>query len=113
VTEYERHELEKTLLNQVVREHLEGFLARSSRRYQPTPRVIEQELRAFLRCGVLANGFLRVDCTWRPPSARIRCASLAELRHRATLAAAQKLRTSGSVGGEDAYPSGESDTWRT
>ena len=62
MAEYERHEPEKALLHQVVREQLEGFLARSSLREQPTPRFIEQELRAFLRCGVLAHGFLRLHC---------------------------------------------------
>jgi hypothetical protein len=62
VAEYERHEPEKALLHQVVREQLEGFLVRSSLREQPTPRFIEQELRAFLRCGVLAHGFLRLHC---------------------------------------------------
>jgi hypothetical protein len=62
VAEYERHEPEKALLHQVVREQLEGFLVRSSLREQPTPRFIEQELRAFVRCGVLAHGFLRLHC---------------------------------------------------
>jgi hypothetical protein len=56
VAEYQRHEPEKTLLHKVVREQLEDFLARSSSREQPAPRFIEQELRAFLRCGVLAHG---------------------------------------------------------
>jgi len=49
VTEYERHEPEKTLLHRVVREQLEGFLSRSSLREHPTPRFVEQVLRAFLR----------------------------------------------------------------
>ena len=62
VTDYERHEPEKTLLHEVVREQLEGFLASSRHRDQAPPRFIEQELRAFLRCGVLAHGFLRVHC---------------------------------------------------
>jgi hypothetical protein len=62
VAEYQRHEPEKALLHQVVREQLEGFLASAAHREQPTPRFVEQELRAFLRCGVLAHGFLRVHC---------------------------------------------------
>jgi len=62
VPEYERHEPDKTLLHEVVREQLEGFLASSSTREQPAPRFIEQELRAFLRCGILAHGFLRLHC---------------------------------------------------
>jgi hypothetical protein len=62
LADYGRHEPKKTLLHEVVREHLESFLANSSCREQPTPRFIEQELRAFLRCGVLAHGFLRLHC---------------------------------------------------
>jgi hypothetical protein len=62
VAAYERHDPEKTLLHEVVREQLEGFLASASRRDQPVPRFIEQELRAFLRCGILAHGFLRLRC---------------------------------------------------
>jgi hypothetical protein len=62
VAEYERHEAEKTLIHRVIREQFEGFLASAARREQPTPRFVEQELRAFLRCGVLAHGFLRVHC---------------------------------------------------
>ncbi len=62
MTDYERHEPEKTLLHEVVREQLEGFLASSRDRDQVPPRFIEQELRAFLRCGVLAHGFLRLHC---------------------------------------------------
>jgi hypothetical protein len=62
VAEYARHDPEKTLLHEVVREQLEGFLASASHRDQPVPRFIEQQLRAFLRCGVLAHGFLRLHC---------------------------------------------------
>ena len=62
MAEYERHEPEKTLLHEVVREQLEGFLASSRYRDQAPPRFVEQELRAFLRCGVLAHGFLRLHC---------------------------------------------------
>jgi len=46
----------------VVSEHLETFLSRQRERERPVPRFVEQELRAFLDCGVLANGFLRVHC---------------------------------------------------
>ncbi len=62
MAEYERHEPEKTLLHQVVGEQLEGFLASSRNRDQAPPRFVEQELRSFLRCGVLAHGFLRLHC---------------------------------------------------
>ena len=62
MAEYERHQPEKTLLHQVVREQLEGFLASSRYGDQAPPRFVEQELRSFLRCGVLAHGFLRLHC---------------------------------------------------
>ncbi len=59
---YERRRPEETDLHAVVREQLESFLARAGERDRPLPRFIEQELRAYLGCGVLANGFLRLRC---------------------------------------------------
>jgi ribosomal protein S27E len=59
---YTRRTPEQTLLHRVVREQLETFLARAVARGQPPPRFIEQELRAYLRCGILAHGFLRLHC---------------------------------------------------
>ena len=53
---------EKTVLYGVVAAHLETFLARQRERDRVVPRFVEQELRAFLDCGVLARGFLRVHC---------------------------------------------------
>jgi Putative transposase/Transposase zinc-binding domain len=53
---------EDTLLHQIVREHLETFLARARRCDHPVPRFIERELRAYLECGILARGFLRLHC---------------------------------------------------
>jgi len=60
--QYERHEPEKTLLYEVVREQLEPFLARARRQDAPVARFVEREIRAYLECGVLAHGFLRVHC---------------------------------------------------
>ena len=37
---------------------LENFLAGQRRRDRVVPRFVERELRKFLECGVLANGFL-------------------------------------------------------
>jgi hypothetical protein len=59
---YERHEPEKTLLHRVVREDLEPFLQRSRSAGAPVARFVEREVRAYLECGVLAHGFLRVHC---------------------------------------------------
>jgi hypothetical protein len=53
---------EQTLLHRVVREQLEPFLARARAREHPAPHFVAQELRAFLRCGILAHGFLRLRC---------------------------------------------------
>jgi hypothetical protein len=59
---YERHRPEETALHTVVREQLETFLARAREGDRPAPHFLEQELRAFLRCGILAHGFLRLRC---------------------------------------------------
>jgi hypothetical protein len=59
---YTPHRPEQTLLHRTIREQLESFLAQSRERGHPAPRFVEQELRAFLRCGVLAQGFLRLHC---------------------------------------------------
>jgi Putative transposase/Transposase zinc-binding domain len=60
---YERHRPETTPLYVVVREHLETFLAHvREERGKDLPRYVEQELRRYLRCGILAHGFCRVVC---------------------------------------------------
>jgi len=48
-----------TVLHAVVRDHLEEFLALAARHGDGTgmPGFVEQELRRFLGCGVLAHGF--------------------------------------------------------
>jgi hypothetical protein len=53
---------EKTVLYAVVAGYLETFLARQREQDRVVPRFVEQELRAFLDCGVLARGFLRIHC---------------------------------------------------
>jgi hypothetical protein len=53
---------ERTVLYGVVAGYLETFLARQRQRDRVVPRFVEQELRAFLDCGILARGFLRVHC---------------------------------------------------
>lgn len=60
--EYRPRNPEDNPLYGVVSEHLETFLAMQRERDRPVPRFVERELRAFLECGVLANGFLRVHC---------------------------------------------------
>jgi hypothetical protein len=54
---------DKTILYAIVREHLETFLALASERYaRPLPAYVVAAFRAYLACGILANGFLRVVC---------------------------------------------------
>jgi hypothetical protein len=62
IGEYILRNPEKTVLYQVVAGHLETFLARQRERDRVVPRFVERELRAFLDCGVLARGFLKVHC---------------------------------------------------
>ena len=57
---YVRHEPERTVLYRSVAAELPGFFDRH--REQPIPHFAAQELRDFLRCGVLEHGFLRLRC---------------------------------------------------
>jgi hypothetical protein len=61
---YVRRQPEQTVLHQVVREHLETFLAEARRRGggEGLPRFVERELREFVTCGVMARGFARFRC---------------------------------------------------
>lgn len=62
VTDYARHAPEKTLLHEVIRAEIEPFLARARSQGAPVARFVEREIRAYLACGVLAHGFIRVHC---------------------------------------------------
>jgi hypothetical protein len=61
-TQYRPRRPEETLLHQTVRENLETFLARAQDGDHPVPHFVEREFRAYLECGVLAHGFLRLHC---------------------------------------------------
>jgi hypothetical protein len=53
----------ETVLYAVVRDHLETFLRFTRETYEkPLPRYVENELRAYLKCGVFAHGFVRARC---------------------------------------------------
>jgi transposase-like zinc-binding protein len=63
VRTYARREPETTVLHRVIREHLETFLQTvREERGKALPRYVEEELRRYVRCGILAHGFLRVVC---------------------------------------------------
>ena len=62
---YKRREPEKTLLHAVVRGRLETFLGAVRERSSTgrgLPSFVEQSLRRYLDCGILAHGFARVRC---------------------------------------------------
>jgi ribosomal protein S27E len=59
---YEIRSQEQTLLYSVVASELETFLAEQRSAEHGVPCFVEREFRAFLECGVLSRGFLRVHC---------------------------------------------------
>ena len=59
---YRRRTPEEEPLYQVLAEHLETFLERTRSSDRQLPSHVEKELRAYLECGILAHGFLRVRC---------------------------------------------------
>ena len=60
---YERRRPEGTILYQLVQEHVETFFAQVETESGPRlPDFVKDEFDAFLECGVLAHGFLRLRC---------------------------------------------------
>ena len=50
------------MLHQVVREHLESFLAELAQEGHYLPKHVEQEFRRYVPCGILSEGFARIAC---------------------------------------------------
>jgi ribosomal protein S27E len=59
---YVRHRPERTLLYQIVEEYLPEFRAHLVQKGIELPEFVEQEFDAYLACGRLEHGFLRVRC---------------------------------------------------
>src|SRR5690606_17776174 len=59
---YRRHRPETTLLYQLVAEHYPKFRDRRVAEGRALPRYVEDEFEAYLKCGLLEHGFLRVKC---------------------------------------------------
>jgi Transposase zinc-binding domain/Putative transposase len=60
---YERQRPEETTLYRLVQEHLETFLAQVELEAgSGLPDFVREEFDAFLECGILAHGFLRLRC---------------------------------------------------
>ena len=61
---YERRCPEETILYRLVQEHLESFLAQvEAEGGSGLPEFVKAEFDAFLACGILAHGFLRLRCS--------------------------------------------------
>ena len=61
-TTYARRQPEKSVLHEVLGEHLESFLEELACEGRYLPRYVVEELRRFLPCGLLSEGFARVQC---------------------------------------------------
>jgi ribosomal protein S27E len=59
---YRRRNPEAEPLYQILAEHLETFLQQARSSDHRLPLHVEQEMRAYLECGVLPYGFMRVRC---------------------------------------------------
>ena len=60
---YSRRRPELTTLYQVLQEHLSTFIADREAEGRPLPEYVLEEFEAFLKCGILAHGFLRLKCS--------------------------------------------------
>ena len=60
---YERHRPEQTTLYRLVQQHAATFFAQAEDAAgADLPQFVKDEFDAFLECGILANGFLRLHC---------------------------------------------------
>ncbi len=61
-TAYERHQPEQTLLYQLVEAHYPALVDQLAQQGKSLPDHVHQEFEAYLKCGRLEHGFLRVRC---------------------------------------------------
>lgn len=61
-TAYERHQPEQTLLYQLVEAHYPALVSQLSQQGKSLPDHVHREFEAYLKCGRLEYGFLRVRC---------------------------------------------------
>jgi len=60
---YYRRQPEKTTLYQAVAEHLPAFLAAADEASLPVPKFVRREFEAFLDCGIVEKGAIRLRCS--------------------------------------------------
>ena len=61
-TTYERHQPEQTLLYQLVEAHYPALVDQLAQQGKSLPDHVHREFEAYLKCGRLEHGFLRVRC---------------------------------------------------
>lgn len=61
-TKYRRREPENTALYKAVQENYKSFLRLTEEKGKFLPKYVEKEFEDFLKCGILAHGFLRLQC---------------------------------------------------
>ena len=60
---YDRHRSEQTTLHRLVQQHAQSFFAQAEEALGASlPQFVKDEFDAFLECGILAHGFLRLRC---------------------------------------------------
>ncbi len=59
---YVRRRPELTPCYQILQGHLNTFIAERQAENRPLPDYVQAEFEAYLRCGILAHGFLRLQC---------------------------------------------------
>ena len=59
---YAQHRPEATLLYRLVEQHYPALLAAREATGRPLPGYVQEEFEAYLKCGRLEHGFLRVRC---------------------------------------------------
>ena len=57
-----RHRPEQTLLYRIVAQHYPAFVELLAGQGRPLPDTVQQAFEAYLKCGCLEHGFLRVRC---------------------------------------------------
>ncbi|GMQ83903.1 MAG: hypothetical protein BMS9Abin06_0649 [Gammaproteobacteria bacterium] len=59
---YQRHRPEQTLLYRIVEQYYPAFAAQLAAQGAVLPEYVQREFEAYLKCGRLEHGFLRVRC---------------------------------------------------
>ena len=60
---YARRRPELTPCYKIIQEHLNSFLAEREAESRPVPDYVKKEFEAYLRCGILTYGFIRLQCS--------------------------------------------------